>query len=232
MSSRLRSRIDSFRRDPFGSVYRRAGYEWFRWRARRFWRRQPWMREFLQARPPQAFPADYADLWFLYRTVRSRRPRVVLEFGSGCSTLALTLALRDNLEGGGPAGRLVSIDSDEFWAESTRTALPGPAREHCEVLYRPAVETEWNGTPAFRYTDLPQLEPDLVYLDGPPLTPERQVAVDVLDLEDRFRPGFLLIVDGRWANAMFLREHLRGEYRFQYRTLFQNSTFEMMNDES
>ncbi len=231
MSSRMRRRIEHFRQDPWGSVARRAGYEWFCWRARRFWARQPWMRDFLTARPAEAFPPDYADLWFLYRTVRRRRPRLVLEFGSGCSTLALALALHENRGEGGPAGRLVSIDSDPYWTESTRGALPEGSREYCEILHRPAVETEWNGTPVFRHSDLPQLEPDLVYLDGPPLTPERKVAVDVLDLEDRFRPGFLLIVDGRWANAMFLREHLRGEYRFEYRTLFQNSTFETMNDE-
>ena len=48
-----------------------------------------------------------ADL--LYATVRSARPRLVIEVGSGFSTLVLDQAARRNAEDGAPA-RLVTID--------------------------------------------------------------------------------------------------------------------------
>ncbi len=225
-----KSRLDTLRRDPWGAVRRRAHYRLYCRRSRRFWQRQPLLAEFLAGRPPEAFPPDYADLLFLYETVLERRPRTILEFGSGCSTLAMALALRDLRESGAPAGRLISIDSDERWAASTERALPPSLRGFCRVLHRPAAPERYNGTPVLRHADLPEVEPDLVYLDGPPLEPGRQVAVDVLDLEDRFPPGFLLIVDGRWVNCMFLKEHLQRPYRFHYRTLFQNSTFELLTE--
>ncbi len=51
-----------------------------------------------------------------------------------------------------------------------------------------------------------------VYLDGPPLTRQRQVAFDVLDLEDRLRPGCLIVIDGRRKNAQYLSRRLTRDY--------------------
>ncbi len=217
-----------FLRDPWGSLGRRAEYHLFRARAKRFWAGQPLLGDFLAARPADAFAPDWADLWFLYRAVRERRPQTVLEFGSGCSTLALALALRDNHVSTQSSGRLLSIDSVEFWAETNRKAMPAELRGFHQILHRPVRCCTHQGTPCFRHLNLPDVRPDLVYLDGPELTPECRVAVDVLDLEERFPPGLLLIVDGRWENAMFLKRNLRGRYRFEYRTLYQNSTFELL----
>ena len=55
----------------------------------------------------QSFESVDADL--LYATVRNARPRLVIEIGSGFSTLVLAQAARRNAEDGAPA-RLVTID--------------------------------------------------------------------------------------------------------------------------
>lgn len=52
--------------------------------------------DFLAKRPPDAIPPEPADLWYLYRLVRRTKPRMILEFGSGCSTVLLAQALFDN----------------------------------------------------------------------------------------------------------------------------------------
>lgn len=49
--------------------------------------------DFVAKRPSGSLKPDYADLWFLYSLITKRRPKVVLEFGSGVSTVVMARAL-------------------------------------------------------------------------------------------------------------------------------------------
>lgn len=238
--STFRRKFNTFRKDPLGSFSRKMR-SWFdQWVAMRMNRvYQRWAErqlrsrgqlDFLAHRPPKAIPPDFADLWFLYQVVRRRKPRRILEFGSGCSTVIMAQALWDNQrESSRSSGYLYSVDADPYWAEVTARSMPTRLQGFCEIWYSPLVEVTYLGTPAFRHAKIPDVAPDLLYLDGPALTPERQVAVDVLDIEGRFPPGFYMIVDGRWTNTMFLKRHLKRRYVFKHRWLFHNSTFELIS---
>lgn len=185
--------------------------------------------DFLASRPPGAIFPDFADLWFLYKTVRRKRPNQILEFGSGFSTLVLAQAMWENQRHLLQSDlRLYSIEADAYWAQRTAELIPAHLRSLCEVWYSPLLEVEYEGTPAYRHAKIPDVVPDLIYLDGPALTPERQVAVDILDMEDKFRPGLSLIVDGRWTNTLFFRQHLKRRYVFKHRSIFRNSIFELV----
>lgn len=185
--------------------------------------------EFLEHWPAHALRPVYIDLWLLYRAVRRRQPQVILEFGSGCSTVVLAQALWNNSRlSPGPGGRLYAVETDPVWAKVTHRALPERLRAVCEVWDSPLAEVEWDGTPSFRHARLPEVAPDFIYLDGPALTPERQVAVDILDLESQFPRGLHVVVDGRWQNATFLRRHLRRRYRFRNEWWFKRRTFTLI----
>ncbi len=185
--------------------------------------------DFLKHRPPDAILPDFCDLWFLYKTVRHRNPRFILEFGSGCSTIVLTQALWDNRrESSKNSGYLYSIEEDPYWTEVTAKSMPEYLEGLCEIWYSSLLEVDYKGIPAFRYAKIPNITPELIYLDGPTLTPERQVAVDVLDIEERFQPGFCIVVDGRIQNTMFLRKYLKRQYIFKHRRLFFNSVFKLI----
>jgi hypothetical protein len=185
----------------------------------------------LAERPPDAFGPDYSDLWFLYRVVRRRKPRCILEFGSGCSTVIMAQALWENQRESsrGDRGHLYSVDANPYWAKITSNSIPGHLRELCEVFYSPLLEVSYLGTPVYRHSQIPDVVPDLLYLDGPLLTPERQIAVDVLDLEPRFSPGFYMIVDGRKATTEFLLAYLKRKYVYKYRRQFRNGVFKLLS---
>ncbi len=82
-------------------------------------RLEPFLREFAPPLTAEEAPAgayfarnqsfESVDADLLYATVRSSRPRLVIEIGSGFSTLVLDQATRRNAEDGAPA-RLVTID--------------------------------------------------------------------------------------------------------------------------
>jgi Methyltransferase domain len=113
---------------------------------------------FIGARPGDAIPPDYRDLWSLYTTVRRRKPKVLLEFGSGCSTLVLALALSRN-----GIGHLWSVDSEEKWAAATEPALI-ELRSLVTIVRSPIAEDD-RDVPGFTHSRIPDLRPDFVYVD-------------------------------------------------------------------
>ncbi|MBN3040147.1 MAG: class I SAM-dependent methyltransferase [Candidatus Omnitrophica bacterium] len=146
-----------------------------------------------------------------------------MEFGSGCSTLILAQALKDNKK-----GFLYSLEVSQHWREVTLESLPDELKAYCTVIHAPAVEIEYEGVLAFRHSNVPDVAPEFLYLDSPTLTQARRVAVDPLDLEERLEPGFFMVVDGRPANVIFLNKHLQKKYKFTHRPLFHNSSFELI----
>ncbi|MBA3347677.1 MAG: class I SAM-dependent methyltransferase [Actinobacteria bacterium] len=165
------------------------------------------LERFHDAQPEGALSPDLADLWYLYAVVRDRRPETILEFGSGCSTAVLAAAVREN-----GVGHIWSLDADEGWAGVTAGSLPAELRNFVTVVHTPVVEED-RDVPGWLHRDVPDVSPDFLYLDSPPLTSERAVAFDPVDLEARFVPGFAMVIDGRHRNATYLREHLQRRYR-------------------
>lgn len=182
------------------------------------------VREFQHVRPGQAIAGDPGDWAFLYKKIRQRNPQLVLEFGSGNTTVVQAQALHDNRSG----GRLISIDASPTWAVSTWECIPEHLKSICEVIHSPLIEAEEYGVKGWRHQNVPRIAPNFVYLDGPQLTDERQVAFDLLDLEDAFPADFFLVIDDRKDNTRFLRAHFKRRYTF-HRRQYQgtNPTFEL-----
>lgn len=124
--------------------------------------------------------------------LNSKKLRVV-ECGSGLTTLVLARCAQ--LKG---SGHIVSLESDEFFAESTLQELQklGLA-DYAQVFYAPLVEVPLENR-AFKWYDLTHIsipdEVDLAVVDGPPVTPDnpmsRYPAFPIL--------GAKLIADGRF----------------------------------
>ena len=85
--------------------------------------RQRGHRYLFDRRRPDARPPGWSDLWFLYMATTVLKPAMVLEFGSGCSTLAIGQALAENANAGSP-GRLVALEAEPDWAAATLAMLP------------------------------------------------------------------------------------------------------------
>lgn len=220
----IAGKLATFKKDPVGAI-RHKIIQFFRFFFSRWakfkLRKHLSLLKKRQQVTPSAFPPDYPDLWFLYKTVRKRKPKVILEFGCGCSTIILAQALKDN-----GSGFLHSLDCDPYWVEETKKAIPDYLNRFCSIQYSKKIETEYKGIPVFRHGDIPVTMPDILYLDSPELTEERKVAIDPLDMEESFPPNFYMVVDGRRVNVAFLKRHLKGKYKFTNKWLLGSSTFE------
>jgi predicted O-methyltransferase YrrM len=155
--------------------------------------------------------------------VEATRPRLVVELGSGLSTLAIAAALRQ----WSPDGRIVSIDHSVEYADRTRGLIAEHALVRAEVriakladtLHKPSAG-QWYDEVAFRDLD----DIDLLFIDGPPAPLGRHARSPSLPvLGGRVAQGGLVILDDtlrgddlelaeRWAAAVDGKlEHVKTE---------------------
>ncbi len=183
---------------------------------------------------PAALRPDVNDLVRLHRLVRERPCVTALEFGIGCSTIALAHAMAQNEAEHGELLRarltrnsklfqVFSVDANERWIEHTTGRLPAALADRVHLSHSTVSATTFGGRLCHTYDHLPDVVPDLIYLDGPDpadvrgsvngLTfsaPERTVmAADILVMEPTLLPGTVIVVDGRESNTRFLTRNLQ-----------------------
>jgi hypothetical protein len=183
---------------------------------------------------------EYPDLVRLHRAIRERKVTTILEFGCGFSTLVMSHALALNqqehetyvtgqLRRNNPY-ELHSVDDMHVWVEHTRARL-GDAQASNVILHVSSVAmTTFNDRIATAYDELPNICPDFIYLDGPSqhsvhgsvngittAHPDRlPMACDLLRIEHFLLPGTLILVDGRTANARFLKANFQRNWVYEH----------------
>tara|TARA_Y100000590_G_scaffold297787_1_gene335673 strand:- start:1015 stop:1881 length:867 start_codon:yes stop_codon:yes gene_type:complete len=197
------------------------------------------------------FAPEIDDLLRLHHLVLSRRVTTVLEFGVGYSTAVFAAALQVN-EGlhtevvgrdlrRSNAFEVHSADNDADWIAVARDRVPQELSSRVHLHHCPVEVGEFQGRLCTYYRDLPDLAPDLVYLDGPDLFsssgdlrglstahPDRMpMAADILVFEHFLTPGTLLVVDGRTANARFLAGNLQRNWVYWHAVEFDQHFFEL-----
>ena len=152
-------------------------------------------------RPEAAFPATRSwvaspDLLrHLYDHVNTARPRLVLECGSGLSTVIMAYAIRR----AGHDGRIVALEHLERFAERTRGMLEDHGlTDVAEVRLAPLKDVVIDGEPWPWYEPscIPDEPIDLLFVDGPPGATREDARYPALPLvRDRLQEGSTLILD-------------------------------------
>jgi predicted O-methyltransferase YrrM len=112
-----------------------------------------------------AISPDFAAT--LVSTILERRPKTILEFGSGTSTLLSSYCLEQI-----GSGKIISIDHEGQYAEQTRESLRNHGVDrYAEVIHAPLRELslptgKWKWYDTAFLESLPEI--DLLVVDGPP----------------------------------------------------------------
>jgi predicted O-methyltransferase YrrM len=111
--------------------------------------------------------AGWTDYHLLHRYVIARRPRRMLEFGSGITTLVMAEAI-DEIRREGAESHLWSLENLPMFYENVRSLVPDDLAPHVTLLCAPKQEDFWrNDIWGFRYGALPKGSFDFVFVDGP-----------------------------------------------------------------
>jgi hypothetical protein len=192
-------------------------------------------------------PDQVVDLAFLHRLMLAKRPDTVLEFGCGRSTIIIAHALMRNAEQhpARESPKLFAVEAYQPWLEGLRQGFPDELRPFVDLRFSPCSIRELNGQVCHTYDALPNIEPRIIYLDGPnprdvhgdanglTFIPERGrvrplISADVLLYEWTLRRGAILVVDGRGNNVRFLISNLRRKWRIIPNEAERRTVFELL----
>lgn len=196
-----------------------------------------------------AYDPEINDLYFLYSLVREKAVVSILEFGSGWSTLALSIALQENLVDFGERHlrsirhpnpfQLLTLDASEKWQEVALSRLTEKER----LLVTSKVVTpslsQFDGVLCHFNEYIPNFTPDLIYLDGPDhdqvigeesgfkyderFTPP--MSGDLLKIEPYLWPETIIVADGRTSNVRFLESRFKRNWQVMHDPFGDRSLF-------
>jgi predicted O-methyltransferase YrrM len=119
--------------------------------------------------PHQGFEITGEEAVFLFHLIRRHRPRLIVELGSGSSTVLFAASLRAN-----GSGRVIAVEHDEEHARHTAALLAqAELSDRAEIVLAPLTDLTLSGR-TFQWYDLqPVLSAvsekiDLLFVDGPP----------------------------------------------------------------
>lgn len=199
----------------------------------------------------EAYSDELDDLGRLHWLVHTRKVMTILEFGLGKSTTIFDDALRKNKLRDQSRERCNlrrnnqyechSIDNYEKWIDEVKSKnnLETVSYHKSELLMG-----EFQGRVCTFYDPLPNLCPDFIYLDGPDqFSPQGSVrgittnhkdrmpmSADILALEHFLLPGTLIVIDGRTANARFLRSNFQRDWLYYFDQDADQHYFELVEE--
>jgi hypothetical protein len=197
----------------------------------------------------EAFPAELDDLIRLHYLVVTRKVTTILELGVGKSTFVFDDALEYNKT---KYGQYISsnlrrsnlfechsIDNNAKWLdEVTKSNITNTVKYYFSEVNM----STFNGKICTFYDELPNVCPDLIYIDGPDQFsvkndirgistrhPDRlPMSGDILAIEHFLLPGTLIVIDGRTANARFLKANLQRDWNYVYYEEYDQHIFELL----
>ena len=191
------------------------------------------------------YPPTLEDQYRLYQFIILNKRTTILEFGSGWSTITFASALNElkkkysiainKLRRNNPFELFVLENEKKFFnITKRRTSKFFSNRKELppKINYKfSEVEmTMFNNNFATQYKSLHLCNPDFIYLDGPdPWTVKGKInnitikhkdmmpmACDIIKLENFYTPGTIIVVDGRGANAKFLKDNFKRNWLYRY----------------
>ncbi len=195
------------------------------------------------------YPVEMDDLIRLHYLATSRKVTTILEFGIGKSTLIFDHAIIENeknhssyvsknLRRSNPF-EVHSIDDDEKWVTFFNKQNNVSNRVH--LTLSESYMSTFQDRVCTLYRKIPNICPDLIYLDAPhQFSPTGEVngittnhfdrlpmSADILIIEHFLLPGTLIVVDGRTANARFLKSNLQRDWEYCYSSEYDQHFFEL-----
>lgn len=200
---------------------------WCRWR---LFAALPGIRQEIAdyAKASQTTGTKFPTLWRAVRLILRHKPAAILEAGTGLSTIVLAAAVqrlraRDHTY----AGRIVSMESVDVWYETAKRNLPPKYQDVVELVLGPRVKVEFLFFRGYRHSNIPPLDYDFVFLDGPSYEDENGGAfcADVFHVvETSAAPVVRGVIDTR-VSSVFVLQQVFGRRAVRYYPMARTSDF-------
>jgi len=151
----------------------------------------------------------YSDYWVLYNYIRNKKPKEVLECGTGLSTIAMAYAMMENEKEEGTRGRITSMEELEEYFVKAQELLPDNLRKYVEIILSSSVEDYHGVYRGMRYKNIPDRKYDFVYVDGPKTTSPHDGAIlcdlDFVKIVERSDIPVSGFIDKRYSTCLVMQ---------------------------
>ncbi|MBH11255.1 MAG: hypothetical protein CMG74_13065 [Candidatus Marinimicrobia bacterium] len=182
----------------------------------------------------------YDDLIRLHKLILKRKPKIILEFGVGWSTIVIADAINKTKEN----SILYSVDASKEWLKRTKKLIPKKLKKFI-IFHQSDVHIDIiNGQLCSLYDNLPDIVPDFIYLDGPDpkdiqgninglsfnCSRRTVMSGDIILMESTLLPDSFILVDGRTNNSRFLNRMFLRKWKMRWDRIGDITTFELIED--
>ena len=173
---------------------------------------------------PDFFKPDYKDLYLLYQYITLNKRISVLELGSGYSSIVMSKALMENKRKYSsklkdvnhiPKFQLSCNENVKKYYSRLEKVSKINNLKNLKINFSPVKYGKINNRICTRFTKLKFNNPDFIYIDGPSpntvkgYTLNMPMSGDIINYEHFLNPGAIIVVDGRTANARFLKSNFQ-----------------------
>ena len=170
----------------------------------------------------------FPTLWRAVRLILEENPLLILECGTGLSTIVLAAAVKQlRARIPGYAGRIVSMESVEHWFANARKNLPEKYADVVELVLGPRVKYEFLLFRGYCHSNIPPLDYDFVFLDGPSYEDDNggSFCADVFHVvETSLAPVIRGVIDTR-VSSVFVLQKVFGRRAVRYYPFTRTSDF-------
>ena len=131
------------------------------------------------------------------------------------------------------------IETNQFYADEVLRNLSSDLRPYVHLTVAGCKMATVNSRICTLFNDFPNVCADFIYIDGPGQDdptgdidgistrhPDRlPMVADIIRLEHFLLPGTVIVMDGRTANARFMKENFQLEWHYKYYVDFDQHVF-------
>ncbi len=164
---------------------------------------------------------DLADAIAIYEVILRRRPKYLLELGTGTSSVVIALAInRLQKEDATYTPTFITIEENEQWLNYHEQHFPIELRPLAQIICRPVVGKVIGNEKVACYAEIPIYPYEFIHIDGPLKLLGAKVSSDLLDIEPHLANCCYAIFDGRHDSARFAMRHLESKNFSFHRNLY------------
>ncbi len=197
----------------------------------------------------EKYPPEYDDLIRLHYAVTKCKALTVVEIGSGSSTSVVAHAVSINMQEIGDisdlrkpyAGKVFTVDTSEFWLNETLKLIPANLRNTVIPILSGCSTHLIDDRIGTLFDKFPNISADFYYVDGPhnmdsigsvsgqsTRDPSRMPMIADLIISEFFlHPGCILYLDGRTANARFMKNCFKQNWIYKHYNELDVHIFEL-----
>ncbi len=200
----------------------------------------------------KTYAPELKDLFILYHLIIDNKCTCVLEFGSGWSSYifynSIKYLKKKNSIIKFRSSRpffVYSVENEKKFLKISFNRIKDRKKNIIQFFFSKLKNIYYNNSLVLKYEKIPNCNPDFIYIDGPDQTVDLEtqkisyknsnifmpIISNVLEIECYLQSGTIVCVDGRGAQASFLKRELKRNWIYYY-SQKSDQHFFYLNDKS